>query len=77
MAALGRTRRQVGDGPLAPFGKLRRDWLLQSSFSVYKRDWNSGGFAHSLSLTVTRNYSTLSLYQERRVRGEVRLTRAL
>jgi hypothetical protein len=68
--------RQVGDGQLAPFGKKRRDWLLQGSLSIYKRDWNVGGFAPSLSLTVTRNYSTLSLYQERRVRGEVRLTRA-
>ena len=68
--------RQAGDGPLAPFGTKRRDWLLQSSFSVYKRDWNFRGFAPSLSLTVTRNHSTLSLYQERRVRGEIRLTKA-
>jgi len=68
--------RQVGDGPLAPFGKKRRDWLLQGSFSIYKRDWNVGGFAPSLSVTVTRNYSTLSLYKERRVRGEIRLTKA-
>jgi hypothetical protein len=50
--------------------------LLQSSFSIYKRDWNFRGFAPSLSVTVTRNYSTLSLYQERRVRGEIRLTKA-
>ena len=68
--------RQVGDGPLAPFGKVRRDWLLQGSLSIYKRDWNLGGFAPSLSLGVTRNYSTLPLYQQRRVRGEIRLTRA-
>ena len=68
--------RQVGDGPLAPFGKKRRDWLLQGSVSIYKRDWNVGGFAPSLSLTITRNYSTLTLYQERRVRGEIRLTKA-
>jgi hypothetical protein len=68
--------RQVNDGPLAPFGKQRRDWLLQGSFSIYKRDWNLGGFAPSLSLTVTRNHSTLPLYQERRVRGEFRLTKA-
>ena len=68
--------RQLGDGPLAPFGKKRRDWLMQGSFSIYKRDWNVGGFAPSLSLTVTRNNSTLSLYHERRIRGEIRLTRA-
>lgn len=67
---------QVGDGPLAPFGKKRRDWLLQGSFSIYKRDWNVAGFAPSLSLTVTRNFSTLPLYQQKRVRGEIRLTKA-
>ena len=68
--------RQVNDGKLAPFGKQRRDCLLQGTASIYKRDWNVGGFAPSLSLTVTRNYSTLSLYQEQRVRGEILLTRA-
>ena len=68
--------RQVNDGKLAPFGKQRRDWLVQGTASIYKRDWNVGGFAPSLSLTVTRNHSTLSLYGEKRVRGEVRLTKA-
>lgn len=67
---------QVGDGPLAPFGKTRRDWQLQGSFGIYKRDWNLRGFAPSLNLTVTRNHSTLPLYQERRVRGEIRMTKA-
>ena len=68
--------RQVNDDMLAPFGKQRRDWLLQGTASIYKRDWNVGGFAPSLSLTVTRNRSTLVLYQEKRVRGEIRLTKA-
>jgi hypothetical protein len=68
--------RQLGDAPLAPFGKARRDWLLQGSFSIYKRDWNVHGFAPSLSLTATRNFSTVSIYDERCVRGEVRLTKA-
>lgn len=68
--------RQASDGPLAPFGKTRRDWFLQGSFSIYKREWNLRGFAPSLSLTVTRNYSTLPIYRERRARGEVRLTKA-
>lgn len=68
--------RQLGDGPLAPFAEKRRDWLVQGSFSIYRRDWNVAGFAPSLSLTVTRNHSTLSLYHERRVRGEVRLAKA-
>jgi hypothetical protein len=68
--------RQVGDAPLAPFAIQRRDWLLQGTASIYKRDWNVSGFAPSLSLTIVRNHSTLALYQERRVRGEIRLTRA-
>jgi hypothetical protein len=68
--------RQLNDGALAPFAKRRRDWLLESSLSIYKRDWNLGGFAPSLSLTVTRNLSTLTLYDEKRVRGEIRLTKA-
>jgi hypothetical protein len=69
--------RQVGDAALAPFGKQRRDWLVEGSFSLYKRNWNLGGFAPSLSLTMTRNRSTLTLYDEKRMRGEVRLTKAL
>jgi len=68
--------RQVGDEPLAPFGKTRRDWLLQGSFSIYKRDWNVAGFAPSVSLTVTRNNSTVSLYHDRRIRGEILLRKA-
>jgi hypothetical protein len=68
--------REAHDGPLAPFGKTRRDWRMQGSFSFYKRDWNLRGFAPSLSLMVTRNHSTLPLYDERRLRGEIRLTRA-
>ena len=68
--------RQVNDGPLAPFGEQRRDWLLQGSFSIYKRDWNLGGFAPSVHLTLMRNLSTLTLYDEKRLRSEVRLTKA-
>jgi outer membrane protein len=71
-----RIARQVHDGRLAPFGKQRRDWLLEGSFSIYKRDWNMAGFAPSLSLTVTRNFSTLTLYDEKRLRAEIRLTKA-
>lgn len=68
--------RQVNDGPLAPFGAQRRDWRLQGSVSIYKRDWNLGGLAPSLRLTVTRSLSSLPLYDEKRRRAEIRLTRA-
>jgi hypothetical protein len=68
--------RQINDGPLTPFAKRRQDWLLEGSLSIFKRDWNVEGFAPSVSVTATRNFSTLSLYDERRLRGEVRLTKA-
>lgn len=68
--------RQTGDGLSAPFARKRRDWLLEGSFSIYKRDWNIGGFAPSLSLTMTRNLSTIPLYDEKRRRAELRLTKA-
>lgn len=72
-----RFARQAGDGPLAPFATVRRDWLLEGAASIYKRDWSIRGFAPSLSLTYTRNFSTNPLYEERRIRGEFRLTKAL
>jgi len=68
--------RQVHDGDLAPFGKRRRDLLLEGAFSIYKRDWNLAGFAPSLRVTMTRNRSTVVLYHEKRFRAEIRLTRA-
>lgn len=67
---------QVGDEPLAPFGRKRRDWLLQGSFSIYRRNWNVAGFAPSLNLTMTRNLSALPLYDDQRARAEIRLIRA-
>lgn len=68
--------RQANDGDLAPFGDRRRDWRFQGSLSIHKRDWSIGGLAPSLSLTITRNASTLPLFDERRRRAEVRLTKA-
>ena len=68
--------RQLNDEPLAPFGERRQDLRLEGSFSIYKRDWNVGGFAPSLSATITRNHSSIPIYSERRLRAEVRLTRA-
>jgi len=68
--------REVNDGQLAPFGIKRSDWLIEGSARIYKRDWNLGGFAPSLSVTYTRNRSTLPLFDQKRLRGEVRLTRA-
>ena len=68
--------REFGDGELAPFGTRRRDWLMEGSFSIYKRDWNLRGFAPSLSVTWTRNRSSLTLYDEKRLRAEMRFAKA-
>ena len=67
---------QLNDSPLAPFGTKRRDWLLEGTFSVYKRDWSLQGFAPSFSLSFTRDFSTLALYDEKRLRAEFALIKA-
>jgi hypothetical protein len=66
-----RSRRSAGAVRQAAAG-LASGRLL----SIYKRDWNVEGFAPSVSVTATRNSSTLPLYDERRLRDEVRLTKA-
>ena len=65
--------RQVNDAPLALFGKIRKDWRLQASASIYKRDWNFAGFAPSLRLSWSRSYSTITLYDQQRLRDLVRV----
>lgn len=68
--------RQINDAPLVLFGGTRRDWRLQANASVYKRDWNIAGFAPSLRLSWVRNFSTLSIYDQRRLRAEFGIARA-
>lgn len=68
--------RQVHDAPLALFGGTRRDWRLQASASIYKRDWSVSGFAPSLRVTWTRNFSSLPIYDQRRLRAEFGIARA-
>lgn len=68
--------RQINDGQLAPFDKQRRDWRLEGSLGIYKSDWNVQGFTPSLSATFTKSHSTLPLYDERRLRADIQLTRA-
>lgn len=68
--------RQVNDAPLALFNETRRDWRLQASASIYKRDWNVLGFAPSLRIAYTRNFSTISLYDQTRLRAEFGIAKA-
>jgi tetratricopeptide (TPR) repeat protein len=67
---------QANDAPLALFGKVRRDWRLHATASIYKRDWNVMGFAPSVRLGWTRNWSTIPLYDQKRVRAEFAMERA-
>jgi tetratricopeptide (TPR) repeat protein len=68
--------RQVNDAPLSLFGKTRLDWRIQASASIYKRDWNVMGFAPSLRVAYTRNFSTISLYDQKRLRAEFGVAKA-
>jgi len=68
--------RQVNDERLNVFGRTRRDWSLQTSASIYKRDWNIAGFAPSIKLTWSRTFSTIALYDQKRLRTEFGLTKA-
>jgi len=68
--------RQVNDERLGVFGATRRDWSLQASASIYKRDWNIAGLAPSLKLSYNRTYSTIALYDQERLRAEFGLTKA-
>ena len=68
--------RQINDAPLALFNETRRDWRLQASVSIYKRDWNIAGFAPSLRVIYTRNFSTVDLYDQKRVHAEFGVAKA-
>lgn len=68
--------RQWNDRQIALFGRSRRDWSLQASASIYKRDWNVMGFAPLVRVTYERNFSTIAIYDQKRLRTEIGFTRA-
>lgn len=68
--------RQVNDAPFALFDRTRRDWRLQASVSIYKRDWNIAGFAPSLRFSYSRTFSTIDLYDQKRLRAEFGIAKA-
>lgn len=67
---------QRNDAPLALFGKTRSDRRIQASASIYKREWNLLGFAPSIGVTWSCDYSNISLYRQRRLRAEIGITKA-
>lgn len=68
--------RQVNDARLRLFGRTRRDWRVHATASIYKREWNILGFAPSLRVTWSRSYSTIALYDQKRLRAEIGVTRS-
>ncbi|HKX77265.1 MAG TPA: surface lipoprotein assembly modifier [Novosphingobium sp.] len=68
--------RQINDAKLGLFGRTRRDWSILASASIYKRDWNIAGFAPSIRLTWSRNFSSIALYDQKRLRTEFGMTKA-
>ena len=68
--------RQVNDVRNPLFGKRRRDWRIEASAELYKRDWNVAGFAPSLKLTWTRDRSTIAVYDQNRLRFEAGVEKA-
>jgi hypothetical protein len=66
----------MNDAQLGLYGVTRRDWHLQASANIYKRDWNVAGFAPSIGVTWTRSYSNISLYHQQRLRAEFGITKA-
>lgn len=67
---------QFNDAELFPFGAVRRDWRIQIDASLSKRDWQVAGLAPSLRISWTRNWSTIRLYDQKRLRLEGTLTKA-
>jgi thioredoxin-like negative regulator of GroEL len=67
---------QINDSPLGLYGKTRQDWHLQVTASIYKRDWNVAGFAPSVGVTWSRSNSTISLYDQKRLRVEFGIAKA-
>lgn len=68
--------RRLHDAPLSLFGTTRREWHLQIAASIYKRDWNIAGFAPSMRVSYTRDFSTIALYDQKRLRAEFGITKA-
>jgi len=68
--------RQWNDATFGIFGRTRRDWSLQASASIYKRDWNIAGFAPLVRITYERNFSTIALYDQKRLKTEFGFTKA-
>lgn len=68
--------RLVGDERLFLFADRRQEWLLKASIGATFRQITIAGFAPKTRLVMERNYSTVELYDYRRVSVEFGVTRA-
>ncbi len=76
VASVGATRLE-GDERLFLFPDRRREWLVQSNVAGTFRQFTVAGFAPSARLVAERNYSTVGLYDYRRVAVEFSVSRAI
>jgi len=68
--------RLEGDGRLFLFPDRRREWLLNASAGATLRRFAVHGFAPVVRVRLERNWSSLGLYEYRRVATEIGLARA-
>jgi thioredoxin-like negative regulator of GroEL len=68
--------RLLGDERLFLFADRRREWLLKASVGATFRHFKIAGFAPKARLVMERNYSTVGLYDYRRVSVELGIARA-
>jgi len=68
--------RLEGDARLFLFAQPRREWLLRSSLSGTFRQLTFAGFAPNTRLVLERNWSTVGLYDYRRIAVELGVARA-
>lgn len=69
-------RRTVGDERLFLFPERRRDWLLTTRAGVNLRALSIAGFAPTIRVNLERNFSTVGIYDYRRIATEFGITRA-
>jgi tetratricopeptide (TPR) repeat protein len=69
-------RRTLGDAPLQLFSDRRREWLLQASAGATFRQLRVHGFAPLVKISWERNFSTVGLYDYRRIAINFGINRA-
>lgn len=69
-------RRTEGDTRLFLFSERRQDWLLTARAGATLRAFSVAGLAPTLRLNLERNFSTVGIYDYRRIAAEFGIRRA-